>query len=394
MCSFIILVSSYSLYKVFQCFTHAHLCCFLFLQDSFCKISGTSAVSPTHTVNNSRLDESLYERLRTSFPDSKVQPSEGEGDTTRKKPRVSGNRTRAESVSKVQTYGFFKVLASDASQESSKGTDATRKEPKTNKLICRVKDCNKQFTTKDLYNKHLQKEHDISDPHECSQCLQVFNSKISVKKHISRQHTTAESKQITCKYCGEVLVNASRLKKHISAFHPKGLKKTFTCEVCAAKFTQKSALKIHMHKHTGERPYKCYYCEMSFYNSGLRVSHVKYIHTKERPFLCDTCGASFFRACNLRDHERVHTGERPFQCHVCAERFMKREYLTIHVRRHTGERPYKCTECSAAYSQRISLSLHRRKKHGAQKQERKSCKLNTIPDGNASGQLVQPTGVE
>ena len=67
----------------------------------------------------------------------------------------------------------------------------------------------------------------------------------------------------------------------------------------------------NMRTYTGERPFKCKTCDVSFKESGNLRKHIR-THTGERPFKCKTCDASFNESGNLKAHERTHTDER--QC--------------------------------------------------------------------------------
>ena len=39
-------------------------------------------------------------------------------------------------------------------------------------------------------------------------------------------------------------------------------------------------------------------------------------------------------------HVHTHTGEKPFKCKFCEKRFSKKGDLTRHVHTHTGEKPF------------------------------------------------------
>ena len=50
------------------------------------------------------------------------------------------------------------------------------------------------------------------------------------------------------------------------------------CGFCQKAFNQKNALQIHEKKHTGDRPYKCDVCSLTFCQKGNLHTHLKRVH--------------------------------------------------------------------------------------------------------------------
>ncbi len=44
----------------------------------------------------------------------------------------------------------------------------------------------------------------------------------------------------------------------------------------------------------------------------------------------------------IRVHERTHTGEKPYKCSYCDYRAAQQGNMRIHEGRHTGDRPFLC----------------------------------------------------
>ena len=82
----------------------------------------------------------------------------------------------------------------------------------------------------------------------------------------------------------------------------------------------------------------------------------KLIHTGEKPFKCMFCQKAFNQSSNLRTHKLIHTGEKRFKCMLCEKAFRQSSNLTRHKLSHTGEKPFKCMLCEKAFSRSSELS--------------------------------------
>lgn len=59
----------------------------------------------------------------------------------------------------------------------------------------------------------------------------------------------------------------------------------------------------------------------------------------------------------------IHSGERPFKCKFCDRAFTQGKTLKFHLRRHLDEKPFVCTVCNGAFRQRDGLKRHLKSRH-------------------------------
>ncbi|XP_055303174.1 uncharacterized protein LOC129568871 [Sitodiplosis mosellana] len=190
----------------------------------------------------------------------------------------------------------------------------------------------------------------------CDMCPdKIFKSRLGLKKHINR-HLTNEMRQ-KCTLCGQQPRN---LENHMKIKHSNVRHK---CDFCEISFKSKENQVIHIRTHTGERPYVCSRCGMTFRAQATWRKHENRVHRFMKKHRCEDCGRSFHSPYLLEDHiYAFHTGQRPYTCDTCGKNFATRHYLRTHKITH-GEKVHKCRHCDKKFALADNRRKHERRFH-------------------------------
>ncbi|XP_069496509.1 uncharacterized protein [Ambystoma mexicanum] len=168
--------------------------------------------------------------------------------------------------------------------------------PKWNKPFT-CKTCGERFQWQYQWTEH-QRCHTIERTVMCTECGENIHYTYSPLEHpgANTQDICSDGEQRTIDYL--------HLLKHLKTCTSK----PYTCEDCGKSFKLQESLALHQKRtHTGEQPYNCPKCEMSFARRHQFRTHYK-VHKDERPYVCTHCGKSFKGVLNLKTHQRTHEG--------------------------------------------------------------------------------------
>ncbi|XP_013383287.1 zinc finger protein 391-like [Lingula anatina] len=190
--------------------------------------------------------------------------------------------------------------------------------------------------------------------------------------------------QFKCRFCSKQYKMSGHRNRHERTHSGE---KPYKCDMCPMSFARKDIFRVHQMRHAQvfkegcTRPrVPCPLCSKDFRDKRDLMRHMQ-AHTDAKPFKCSFCEKYYKGKNECQRHERMHKGEENFQkgtflkhiCDYCGKVFFRKDSYVRHLRIHTGEKPYRCDICDVAFSRRDLVALHLKEHKEGKMFKCKSC---------------------
>lgn len=226
----------------------------------------------------------------------------------------------------------------------------------------------------------------INDQVMCPLCDGLFNSKSTVRRHITNH---LKVKMFKCGECDREFRHARHLGEHIRQKHHSnflqgnsndatdhkptsasrsksknepydGADAKFECSICHTKFKRRSNLKTVAGSHNGSNSNCCNVCYKELSKRSLNINSMKLPgdDKNQHQHPCAMCGERFTSVDRLRRHMVKHETEVKYKCDVCDMTYTRSEKLLCHRRAHKEPMKFYCKFCNLGFMEQKSYVLH------------------------------------
>lgn len=182
--------------------------------------------------------------------------------------------------------------------------------------------CLKYFARQNGYREHFRRPY-VKKDFQCVHCGSTFRSKSELKMHEGKHDNSSPA--LECATCHKLFSKERNLKRHMR-YHDPGHSK-YQCDYCSRLFAEKGRLELHIRSHLDIRDFPCQLCPKKFVYKQLLNIHMR-THTGERPHAC-WCGKAYKHNTDLKRHQYEHTNTRPFKCQFCDRTFFQRSNMKV-----------------------------------------------------------------
>lgn len=237
------------------------------------------------------------------------------------------------------------------------------------KDIFKCDQCGFSYTTNDLLEEHISKEH-VIEKIKCPFCPVSCHTKKVFQCHLANLHPKLSHQ---CHLCEQLFTSSSKLSSHVCMKHQG--QSSLACSFCAKAYSNKNSLKAHIHsKHVSSKSFACQVCNKSFTSSSNLKTHVRIVHLMERPYECEICAKSYASEGGLSAHQAsVHGKGERLQCDKCDMSFPYKSALSTHILNRHNRGTFICDQCGSANNTKEALRVHKITDHSEDKGKKLAC---------------------
>ena len=140
--------------------------------------------------------------------------------------------------------------------------------------------------------------------------------------------------------------------------------KPFQCNVCDLTFRTRQNLNLHRRIHS-EAKYACQYCDYKARQKPQLISHENQMHKVTSLFQCDLCNFKTITKTRFDHHMLSHKTNISYSCKTCEKKFTVREDYLHHRKYHqrTSKNDYCCAVCGEKFKVYKEKNWHMAKDH-------------------------------
>nr|CAB3259681.1 kelch-like protein 2 [Phallusia mammillata] len=170
----------------------------------------------------------------------------------------------------------------NSSEETSSPTEEEQNESSDNITGYLCDGCKVGFEKFAEFASHCLELHGTNPEMKCRFCELVFAKELWVDKHVEyhvtqKQEETAKGEEYTCQLCAATFQSDNNFQCH------KTMKCASECRFCGKRFSRFANLRRHVRTHTGDRPYPCFECDLSFARKDILFQHLRLRHSIVMP---------------------------------------------------------------------------------------------------------------